>query len=359
MKRMGLTAKSAPAFLLAWTAAVFTASASNPARAASDDAACAAWSAHRDDAAAWIDVGERLAAGKRLACFGAVQERLLGRASRASGPADPWLVGAVAREALALTWAPDLRSRALRLAVDAAKPHLVPCQPKQDGDCPSAQGEPETWWTFRALFVAETGALPDNAASLTKIREAASRFSGWVEPGTESTETCSAAPGKRPRVDAPPTDPRVTCGEHGYRVCPVAPNATWVHVAKTYCESDALEKAAYGDENGDGIEDATLWIRYGLISDDEVVGNLRYVDVVDGRRGRILLHGVVAATLFGSDGGSFALTVQRIGPGRLRLELPTKTDHAAEVRLRRQYPEFLAPGTYVLEPNGYHRTSGK
>jgi hypothetical protein len=356
---MSATSWSGSAWLLAWAAAFFTTLASSRARAASDDTACAAWSAHPDDAAAWIGVGEQLAEGKRVGCLGAVQGRLLGGASQAIAPADPHLVGAVAREALALTWAPDLRPRALHLAVDAATPHLVPCGPKQDGDCPSAQGDPETWWTFRALFIAETGAPPEDAASLAKIREAASRFPGWVEPGVASTETCSAALAKRPGVDVPPTAPGGNCGAHGYRVCPVAPNATWVHVAKTYCESDALEKAAYADENGDGIEDATIRIRYGLLSDDEVVGNLKYLDVVDGRSGKVLLHGLVAATMSGSDGGSFALTAQRIGPGRLRLKLPSKTDQAVELRLRRAHPEFLAPGTYVLGPNGYHRTGGK
>jgi hypothetical protein len=260
---------------------------------------------------------------------------------------------------LALTWSPAPRARALRALMEKSAPRSSPCPPKYDGDCPIVDGKPEDWWMFRALLVAETGAAPEDAASLARIREAATRLPGWVEPGTASTEACAAASATRPGVDVPPTSPLANCGAHGYRVCPVAPKATWVHVAKTYCEDDKLAKAMYADENGDGVEDASLWIRYGLMSDDEVVGHATYLDVVDGRTGRILLHGLLAATLDGSDGGTFALSAQRIGAGRLRLKLPPKSDHAAEVRLRRAYPEFLAPGTYVLGPSGYHRTDGR
>jgi hypothetical protein len=264
---------------------------------------------------------------------------------------------------LALTWSPTPRTRALRVLVEKSTPRFFPCPPgeetKPDAHCPSSEGDPGDWWMFRALLIAETGAAPDDAASLARIRVAAARFPGWVEPGTASTEACAPASTTRPAVDVPPTSPLANCGAHGYRVCPVSPKATWVHVAKTYCEQDALVKASYADENGDGIEDASLWIRYPLLSDDEVVGNLTYLDVVDGHTGRILLHGLLAATLDGSDGGTFALTARRTGAGRLRLQPPSKVDHEAEVRLRREYPGFLAPGTYVLGPSGYHRTGGK
>ncbi|HEV8201830.1 MAG TPA: hypothetical protein VGS03_17595 [Candidatus Polarisedimenticolia bacterium] len=350
---------AATTILFGWSIAVAGSAVSRPASAASDDAVCTTWSSHPDDAAAWIDVGESLLAGKRLSCVGAVQQRALGGASSTDAAADPRLVVAAAREALALTWAPEMRARALRLAVDGTRPRLIPCPPKHVDDCPSVSGDPDAWSTFRALFIAETGAPPEAAASLARSREAAAKLSGWVEPGTSSTEACTPAAENRPAVDVPPTDPQANCGAHGYRVCPVAPKATWVHIEKTYCEHDVLKKATYADENGDGVEDASLWIRYGLMSDEEVVGNITYLDVVDGRTGRNLIHGLVAATATGSDGGAFALTAQRIGPGRLRLKAPAKVDHATEVRLRRAHPEFLAPGAYVLGPNGFHRVTSK
>ena len=159
------------------------------------------------------------------------------------------------------------------------------------------------------------------------------------------------------RVDAPPTEATANCGSHGYRVCPVKGKATWVDVAYTPCEGDSLAKVAYADENRDGVEDALLWIKYDSYDGEEVSGTRTYLEVVDGRTGNILLHGLVAATQAKPEGGKFALTVQRPAPGRLKLRLPASSPPAVEGRLRRASPELLAPGSYVLGPNGFHRTS--
>jgi hypothetical protein len=323
-----------------------------------EETACAALTTRPEDAATWVALGEQLAAGRHLPCRVTLQKRFLGRESLKApdSPPDPHLVSGVAREALALTWAPALRGSALRLLVNTTRPTSQPCAPKQ-ADCLTLEGDPKAWWSFRALYMAETGAPPDDADAFRAASAAAEKFSGWTAPGTASSESCHPASAKRPAVDTPPTDPAANCGTHGYRVCPVKEKATWVEVAYTPCEGDSLAKVAYVDENRDGVEDALLWIKYDSYDGEEISGTRTYLEVVDGRTGHIVLHGLVTVTDVGLAGGKFALTVQRPVTGRLELRLPSSSPSAVEGRLRRANPELLAPGSYVLGPNGFRRNS--
>ncbi len=331
-------------------------------RALADDAACAALSARPNEAVTWLTLGEALAAGRHLSCRGALQKRFLGHEEPLApdSPPDTRLVSGAAREALALTWTSAQRTRALKLLVDATRPTLTHCTPKQVKDgitCPIPEGDPKAWWSFRALLLTETGDPPDGPSF--SAASAAGRELGWTAPGTASSEGCSPLGSRRPAVEPPSTDPSTTCGVHGYRICPVREKATWVEVAYTPCEGDKLEKTAYVDENKDGVDDALLWIRYSTYDGEEVSGKRTYLDIVDGRSGRILLHGLVAASQITSEGArSFALTVQRPSAGRLRLE-PPASPSAAEGPIRHANPEFLAPGTYTLGPNGFRRTSSE
>lgn len=330
--------------------------------ALADDAACAALSARPDDAASWLALGDALVAGRHLPCRGTLEKRLLGSAvpQAPDSPADARLVSGTAREALELTWASAQRTRALRMLVDATRPTLTACTPKQVKEnvtCPIPEGDPKAWWSFQALLSAETGNPPDGRSS--RAATAAGRELGWIPPGSASSDDCNPPSGRRPGVEIPPDDPGANCGLHGYRICPVREKATWVEVAYSPCEGDKLEKTLYVDENQDGVDEALFWIKYSTYDGEEVSGTRTYLDVADGRSGRILLHGLVAATQLTSDGTkSFALTVQRPAPGRLRLRLPAARS-PAERMVRHANPEFLAPGTYTLGPNGFRRTSSE
>lgn len=335
-------------------------SAARPALA--DDGVCTALSARPDDAASWLALGESLSEGRHLPCRGTLQKRFLGREApqAADSPADPRLVSAAAREALALTWTAAQRTRALKLLVDATRPTLTPCTPKQVKEgvtCPVPAGDPHGWWSFQALLSAESGTPAEGRSFSAAV--AAGRALGWTPPGSASSDDCNPASSRRPGVETPPTDPGANCGLHGYRICPVREKATWVEVAYSPCEGDKLEKTTYVDENQDGVDEALFWIKYSTYDGEEVSGTRTYLDVADGRTGRILLHGLVAATQVTSSGPrSFALTVQRPAAGRLRLR-PPASPSSAEAEVRRANPEFLAPGTYALGPNGFRRTSSE
>lgn len=326
--------------------------------ARAEETACAALTTHPEDAGTWVVLGEQLAAGRHLPCRVNLQKRFLGHEEPKAldSPPNPRLVSGVAREALALTWAPALRGRALRLLVNATRPTAEPCAPKE-ADCLALKGDPKAWWSYQALYAAETGVPPDDAAALRSAAAASARFSGWTAPGTASSEPCDPASARRPAVDTPPTDPAANCGTHGYRVCPVKEKATWVEVAYTPCDGDALANVVYVDENRDGVEDALLWIKYDSYDGEEISGTRTYLEVVDGRTGKIVLHGLVTVTVVGPDGGTFALTVRRPVAGRLELRLPSPSPPALEAHLRRAHPELLAPGSYVLGPSGFHRNS--
>jgi hypothetical protein len=128
-------------------------------------------------------------------------------------------------------------------------------------------------------------------------------------------------------------------------------------VAYTPYESDSLEKVVYGDENHDGIEEAFLWIRYATFDGEEIVGSRTYLEVVDGRTGQVLLHGLVTARRSDADDVALSLTIKRMRPGRLDLRIASNPkSKAPDVAFRRNNPEFLAPGIYVLGDNGFHRS---
>ena len=128
-------------------------------------------------------------------------------------------------------------------------------------------------------------------------------------------------------------------------------------MAYTPYEGDSLEKVVYGDENDDGIEEAFFWIKYSTFDGEEIVGSRTYLEVVDGRTGQSLLHGLVTARRFDADDTALSLTIKRVRPGRLELRIASiPKNRAPDVAFRRNNPEFLAPGSYVLGANGFHRT---
>jgi len=335
-----------------------------PALAADDDAAraCALIASRPADAEAWIKVSELLASGARVPCRGQLQRRFIGRElpDDPPSPPDPRLITGAAREALSLTWAHRVRERSLRVLVDVTRPRLVPCPPKvaaaHEVDCPILEGDPRGWSAYRALFIAETGEPPEGPGALMDAALAAGKVPGWVMPGTPSGKSCAPGKANRPLVEAPPPAGNGHCGEYGYRICPTQPGLTWIHVAETPCENDALVKTEYGDQNKDGIDEAFAWIKYDSFDGADVVGSRTHLHVLDGRTGVTLLHGVVAATVADPpDKGDFRMTVNHTSAGRLILKAPTKTNPSIETRIRRDNPLLLAPGTYVLGDYGFHR----
>lgn len=327
--------------------------------------ACAALHERPDDAKSWLDIAGQLASGARLPCRGQLQGRFIGREypTEPYSPANPQLVSGAARQALALTWSSLIRTQASRLLVDVNKPRLVACSPREEAahvDCPVQEGDPSAWWGYRSLFIAESGKTPESPAALAKANEAAARASGWVTPGTASSESCTPSGDSRPAVEGPASGASGHCGEHGYRICPAKPDSTWVHVAYTPCEGDKLQKTEFADQNGDGIDEAFLWIKYDTFDGADVSGSQTHLYVVDGRSGSILLHGLVAATSSeSSDKGQVRLKVSRTSPGRVTLTVSVKASSDTERWIRRSSSLLLAPGTYVLGDAGFHRTDAE
>ena len=104
-------------------------------------------------------------------------------------------------------------------------------------------------------------------------------------------------------------------------------DSTWVHVAYTPCEGDKLQKTEFADQNGDGIDEAFVWIKYDTFDGADVSGSQTHLYVVDGRSGSILLHGLVAATASEPpDKGRVRLEMSRTSPGRLTLTTSAKAD---------------------------------
>ena len=323
--------------------------------------ACVALAERQDDAKAWLDIAGQLASGARLPCRGQLQGRFIGREypSEPYSPANPQLIMGAARQALALTWSPSVRAKAFRLLVDANKPKLVPCSPKEEAErvsCPVQEGDPSAWWGYRSLFIAESGKAPESPDALAKTNEAATTVAGWVTPGTTSSESCTPSKDNRPAVDDRPTDASGHCGKYGYRLCPAKPDSTWVHVAYTPCEGDKLQKTEFADQNGDGVDEAFVWIKYDTFDGADVSGSQTHLYVVDGRSGSILLHGLVAATKSeSSDKGQVRLKVSRTSPGRLTLTVSVKASPDTERWIRKNSSLLLAPGTYLLGDAGFHR----
>ena len=323
---------------------------------------CAALAARPDDAKAWLEIAGQLASGARLPCRDQLQERFIGRAypNEPYSPANPQLIKGAAREALALTWSSSIRAKAVRLLVDATMPRLVACSPKESAehvDCPILEGHPASWWGYRSLFMAESGKTPDSPAGFAESNAAAARYSGWVTPGTASSESCTPTSDSRPAVEGPPSDESGHCGEHGYRLCPAKPSSSWVHIAYTPCEGDVLLKTEFADQNGDGIDEAFVWIKYDTFDGADVSGSQTHLYVIDGSAGSILLHGLVAATSSdSSDKGQVRLKVSRTSPGHLTLTASVKASPSVEMQLRSSSSLLLAPGTYVLGDAGFHRT---
>jgi hypothetical protein len=264
-----------------------------------------------------------------------------------------------ARDTLSRTWSRADRTRALRVLVDATRPRLVPCAPQVEAahqiDCPIQEGDPERWFAYRMLFMAETGDPPEGPGTLATATLAAAKFAGWTMPGALSSELCALERDNRPVVEPPPDGRSGHCGEHGYRICLVRPRSTWIHVAGTPCEGDTLLKTEYADQNGDGVDEALIWIRYDSYDGADVVGTRTNLYIVDGRTGSILLAGLIAATVSDPpDKGELRLNLRRIAPGRLTLTA-RPTSPSIEARLRKDYPLLLAPGTYVLGRFGFHR----
>jgi hypothetical protein len=264
-----------------------------------------------------------------------------------------------ARQTLSHTWARADRGRALRVLVDFHRPRLVPCSPKDEAagvTCPIPEGDPQSWFAYRTLFIAETGKPPEAPGTLATATLAAAKFPGWMMPGAVWPESCAPEKPNQPLVEPPAPERSGRCGEYGYRLCPVRPTSNWLHIAYTPCEGDKLVKTEYADQNGDGVDEAFIWIQYDSFEGADVVGTRTYLYVVDGRTGSILLGGMVAATRSESpDKGRFSLTVRRTAPGRLTLIAPAKADATIEARLRNDYPLLLAPGSYTLGDFGFHR----
>jgi hypothetical protein len=197
-------------------------------------------------------------------------------------------------------------------------------------------------------------AAPD---AFAEANEAAARSSGWVTPGTASSESCIPSSENRPAVEPPPAERSGHCGKHGYRLCPAKANSSWMHVAYTPCEGDKLQKTEFADQNGDGIDEAFVWIKYDTFDGADVSGSQTHLYIVDGRSGSILLHGLVAATRSeSSDNGRVRLKVTRTSPGRLTLTAAVKASPDTERWIRKDSSLLLAPGTYVLGDAGFHRT---
>ncbi len=359
--------RSRPRFRLLCAAAipVLALSGGSVAGESAAERACAALAEKPDDAKSWLDIAGQLASGARLPCRGQLQQRFIGREypNEAHSPANPQLTMGAARQALALTWSPSVRAKAFRLLVDANKPKLVPCSPKEEAEhvsCPVQEGDPSAWWGYRSLFIAESGKAPESADALAKTNEAAASAAGWVTPGTTSSESCTPSKGNRPDVDGPATGASGNCGKYGYRLCPAKPDSTWVHVAYTPCDGDKLQKTEFADQNGDGIDEAFVWIKYDTFDGADVSGSQTHLHVVDGRSGSILLHGLVGATKSdSSDKGQIQLKVSRKSPGRLTLTVSVKANPDTERWIRKNSSLLLAPGTYVLGDAGFHRTDGE
>ena len=349
---------------LLWAAAIFALAQSGGAVAGESAAerACAALAERQDDAKPWLDIAGQLASGARLPCRGQLQGRFIGREypSEPYSPANPQLIMGAARQAIALTWSPSVRAKAFRLLVDANKPKLVPCSPKEEAEhvsCPVQEGDPSAWWGYRSLFIAESGKAPESPDALAKTNEAAATVAGWVTPGTTSSESCTPSKDNRPAVEGPPSDASGHCGKHGYRLCPAKPDSTWVHVAYTPCDGDKLQKTEFADQNGDGVDEAFVWVKYDTFDGADVSGSQTHLYVVDGRSGSILLHGLVAATKSeSSDKGHIQLKVSRASPGRLTLTVSVKANPDTERWIRKNGSLLLAPGTYVLGDAGFHRS---
>jgi hypothetical protein len=326
---------------------------------------CAALAARPEDAQAWLDIAGQLASGARLPCRGQLQQRFIGREypNEQYAPANPQLIRGAARQALALTWSPSIRTKALRLLVNAQLPRLVPCSPKERAehvDCPILEGDPPSWWGYRLLFIAESGKTPDSPDGFAEANGAAARFSGWVTPGTVSSDACTPISDSRPAVEGPPSGESGHCGEHGYRLCPAKPSSSWVHIAYTPCEGDVLQKTEFADQNGDGIDEAFVWIKYDTFDGADVSGSQTHLFVVDGSAGSILLHGLVAATSSEPpDKGQLRLKVNRTSPGRLTMTATVKPSPSVELLLRKGSSLLLAPGVYILGDAGFHRTAAE
>jgi hypothetical protein len=326
--------------------------------------ACTALAERPDDAKSWLDIAGQLAAGARLSCRGELQKKFLGSEypNEPYSPANPRLIGGAARRALAMTWSSSVRSKAFRLLTDTNAPRLVACSPTQQAehvDCPVLEGDPAVWWGYRSLFIAESGKTPESPDAFARADAAAARSSGWATPGTASSLPCTPSSDSQPAFEGPPSETSGHCGKHGYRLCPVKPDSTWVHVAYTPCEGDKLQKTELADQNGDGIDEAFLWIKYDTFDGADVSGSRTHLYVVDGRSGSILLHGLVAATSSEApDKGQVRIAVKRTSPGRLTLTASVKPTPSVEMVIRTRNPWLLAPGTYVLGDAGFHRSDG-